>query len=95
MSLRDKIIEKLKTVVDPEVMQNVWDLKLVYDLEVDEEKQSVSFKFRPTVPQCPIGFQLAFAIKKALREIEDLKDIDMTVTDFIMADQANEYLKSV
>ena len=95
MGLRDEVIKVLKTVIDPEVNENVWDLKLVYDLEVDEEKRNVSLKFKPTVPYCPIGLQLALQVKQAIRTIKDLNNIDMLVTDFVMADQANEYLKQI
>ena len=95
MTLKEKVIEKLKTVEDPEVRQSVWELQLIYDLIVDEESGNVSLKFRPTVPYCPIGIQLALTIKQALRDVEGINDIDMVVTDFAMAKEANEYLKSI
>jgi len=95
MTLEKKVINTLKTVYDPEVQENVWDLRLIYDLEVNEESGTLSLKFRPTVPNCPIGLQLALNIKLALRDIPGIGDIDMLVTDFVMANEANEYLKSV
>ncbi|MCD6245530.1 DUF59 domain-containing protein [candidate division WOR-3 bacterium] len=93
MSLREKIIDKLKTIEDPEVHTDVLSLKLVYDLNVDEENKTVSLKFKPTVPNCPIGVQLAINLKRNLMEVEGVKKINVEVTDFIMAEQANEYLK--
>ena len=95
MTLEDKVIDTLRTVYDPEVQENIWDLKLIYDLEVNEESGSLSLKFRPTVPNCPIGLQLALNIKLALRGIPGVGDIDMLVTDFVMADEANEYLEGI
>ena len=95
MQLKEKIIDKLKTVMDPEVRQDVYSLKLVSDIRVDEAKKTVRMTFRPTVYNCPIGLQLALAVKRALLEIEELTKIDIKVTDFRMADEANKYLKSL
>ena len=93
MSLEDRVVEVLKKVEDPEVGQDVYSLRLVYDIEVDEEGGSVELKFRPTVPNCPIGIQLAVSIKKALLGIEGVKRVKLTVTDFYMAYSANRYLE--
>lgn len=93
MSLTDKVIEILKTVEDPEVRQDVYSLKLVYDIEVNEQDGLITLKFRPTVPNCPIGIQLAVAIKQALLSIEGVKRVNLTVTDFYMAYSANKYLE--
>lgn len=95
MQLKEKIINKLKTVIDPEIKQDIYSLKLVYDLEVDEGSNTAKMKFRPTVSHCPIGIQLALSVKKALLEIDELEDVDVTVTDFFMAREANEYLESL
>ncbi|MEN8223169.1 MAG: iron-sulfur cluster assembly protein [Acidobacteriota bacterium] len=95
MTLNDKIIEKLKTVMDPEIRQDVYSLKLIYDIKTDEEKGEVSLKFRPTVYQCPIGIQLSISIKRALMELKELKKVDLEVTDYVQKDLANQYLSSL
>ncbi|TYB30352.1 MAG: DUF59 domain-containing protein [Candidatus Mcinerneyibacterium aminivorans] len=95
VDLKEKIKIKLKEVIDPELRENVWDLKLVKDLKVNEVKRSVSLKFRPTAYQCPLGIQLAMNIKKKLMKIEELDKIDMKVIDYVMADKANKYLKEM
>jgi len=95
MKLKNKIIEKLQTVEDPELRQDIYSLKLVYDIIVDDEKGEVSLKFRPTVFQCPIGIQLSISIKRALMEIDELKKIDLEVTDYVQKDLANQYLESL
>lgn len=94
MTLREKIVNRLKTVEDPELKQDVISLNLVYDIDVDEENKEVKMKFRPTVYNCPIGIQLALSVKLALMPINELKKIDITVSDFVMAEQANIFLKS-
>jgi len=95
MQLEEKIIATLKTVVDPEVRQDVYSLKLLSDIRVDEVKKTVSMTFRPTVYNCPIGLQLALSVKRALLEIDELAKIDIKVTDFIMAGEANAYLEAL
>ena len=95
MKLKNTIIEKLKTIEDPELRQDVYSLKLVFDIKTDEDKGEVSLKFRPTVFQCPIGIQLSIVIKRALMELKELKKIDMEVIDYIQKDLANQYLVSL
>ncbi len=95
MKLENKIIEKLKTVEDPELRQDIYSLKLIYDIKIDEDKGEVSLKFRPTVFQCPIGIQLSISIKRALMEIDELRKIDLEVTDYVQKDLANQYLESL
>jgi metal-sulfur cluster biosynthetic enzyme len=95
MQLKKKIIDKLKTVIDPEVREDIYSLKLIYDIQVDEVKKTVRMKFRPTVYNCPIGIQLALAVKRALLEIDELTKIDIRVTDFRMADEANKYIETL
>ncbi len=95
MSLRDKVLEKLKNVLDPELKQDVVTLKLVYDLETDEENGTVNIKFRPTVENCPVGIQLAIAIKKAILSIDGVKKANVKVENFIWAKEAEEFLKAL
>ncbi len=95
MSLKDKIIEKLKTVYDPELRQDVITLKLVQNLQADDETGEVSLTFRPTAYLCPIGIQLALMIKQAILKVEGVKKVDMEVVDFVYAKQAMEYLKQL
>ncbi len=94
-SLREKVIEKLRKVYDPELRQDVITLKLVFDIEADEEKGTVKLKFRPTAFVCPIGIQLAIMIKMAILELEEVKEVEMEVLDFVYAKQAMEYLSQI
>ncbi len=95
MKLKEKVIKKLRTVIDPELREDVYSLKLIYDIEIDENKSEVSLKFRPTVFQCPMGIQLSIMIKRALMEIKELNKISVEVTDYVQKDLANQYLNSL
>ncbi|WP_456369038.1 iron-sulfur cluster assembly protein [Geoglobus sp.] len=62
-----QVVERLKKVMDPHTGQSVWDMGLIEDLKV--EGSEVSLTFRPSSPFCPIGQQLAFAIKRSVEEL--------------------------
>ena len=62
-----EVVEKLKKVVDPHTRQSVWEMGLIEGLEVSDNE--VSLVFRPSSPFCPIGQQLAMAIKRSVEEL--------------------------
>ncbi|MCK4544758.1 DUF59 domain-containing protein [candidate division WOR-3 bacterium] len=95
MSLRSEVIGKLKNIIDPGVRKNIWDLHLLYDIEIDEDKRDIELKFKPTVKHCPIGIQLAIMIKTKLMEIDNVGKINIKVTDFIHAEEANKILNKM
>lgn len=90
MTTEQEVITKLKEVVDPHTKQNVWDMGLISDIRIEQDK--VSLVFRPSASFCPLGQQLAVAIKKKLKGIS--KDIDLKVTGYIKEKELNEYLKT-
>ena len=95
MNLKDKVIEKLKTVYDPELRENVVDLKLVYDLNADEKNGVVDIKFKPTVENCPVGLQLSIDIKKAILSVDEVKTANVIVENFIWAKEAMKFLEAI
>ncbi len=95
MSIKDGVIDKLKGVYDPELKEDVLTLKLVYDLNVDEDNGVVDIKFRPTVENCPVGLQLSIAIKKAILSVEGVTKANVVVENFIWAKEAMEFLKAL
>ncbi len=87
----NKVVEKLKSVIDPHTGQSVYDMGLIEDLAISEDK--VALKFRPSSPFCPLGVQLAESIKKALKEVVD--KVDITVVGYINEEELNKRLKEV
>lgn len=72
---REKVIEVLKTVFDPEIPVNVWDLGLVYDLEATGDDVKITMTL--TAPGCPVGPQLAAEIQNKLQSI-GAEDVSVT-----------------
>ncbi len=64
---REQAIDVLKTVFDPEIPVNVWDLGLIYDLQVTGEDVAIAMTL--TAPGCPVGPQIAAEIENKLQSI--------------------------
>ena len=92
MELKQKIIEKLKTVIDPGTNIDVMAMGLIKDLNVEADTGEASLKFRPSVSLCPMGFKLAFDIRDAVKEVDEVKKVDLEVIDFIHAAKVNKML---
>ncbi len=61
---REQIVEALKTVFDPEIPVNVWDLGLIYDLNLSGDNVAISMTL--TAPGCPVGPMIAAEIEEKL-----------------------------
>ena len=61
---RDDIINALKTVYDPEIPVNIWDLGLVYGIKIDDTEIVVTMTF--TSPTCPLMEEILSQVKNAV-----------------------------
>lgn len=73
-----QLLEALKTVVDPELMINIVDLGLVYD--VAQEEQNVKVQMTLTSPACPAGPQIIHNAKTALERLEGVEQATIQLT---------------
>ncbi|MGH2347901.1 MAG: metal-sulfur cluster assembly factor [bacterium] len=64
---REKVVDVLKTVFDPEIAVNVWDLGLIYDLNLAGDDVKIAMTL--TAPGCPVGPQIASEIQNKLEAI--------------------------
>ena len=67
-----QLIEALKQVIDPELMINIVDLGLIY--EVSQEESTVNVEMTLTSPACPAGPQIIQQSKMALEQLEDVDE---------------------
>tara|TARA_Y100000741_G_scaffold226959_1_gene173362 strand:+ start:1061 stop:1357 length:297 start_codon:yes stop_codon:yes gene_type:complete len=63
--IKDKIVKQLQEVFDPEISINVYDLGLIYDIQINEEKRSVEITHTLTSPFCGFADVIAEDIRKA------------------------------
>ncbi len=92
MDMREVVIEVLRGVLDPHTGVSVYDMGLISDLVVEDG--SISLTFMPTSPFCPVGVELAKAIKEHVMSIEGVKSCSIKVVGHIRADQINQELSS-
>lgn len=79
MATREQIIEVLKTVNDPEILQNVWDLGLIYGVEIAEGK-IVKINMTMTTPFCPYAPALIDDVKVSVkRDIAGVEEVQVEV----------------
>ena len=92
MELREKIIQRLKEVIDPETLVDVVSMGLIKNLNVKEDG-NVSLEFQPSSSVCPLALPLALDIQKALKSLSEIKELSVTIRGHQMADELNRYLK--
>ena len=76
---KEALIEALKTVFDPEIPINVWDLGLIYDLQI-KENDLVWVKFTMTSPACPFAGILKADIENKVQEVAGVKKVELLLT---------------
>jgi len=90
MELKDKAIEALKCVIDPHTGISVYEMSLISDLEA--ANGTISLKFMPTSPYCPMGIKLAMDIKTTLKQLDGVKKVNVTIVGHVQAKEINEML---
>ncbi len=73
--LEQKVIEALRTVYDPEIPVNIYELGLVYNIDVDPEQGRVEVAMTLTTPNCPVAGSMPAAVEERLRMIEELREV--------------------
>ena len=75
MELREKIIEEIKKIYDPEIPVNIYELGLIYDVSVKEN--DVSVKMTLTTPNCPVAESLPKEVKDSIMNVEGVEKVDL------------------
>ncbi len=75
--LMDKIVEKLKTVYDPEIPVDIYELGLIYDVRIDQKK--VTLDMTLTSPHCPVAETLPMQVKRTVEEISELDEVEVKI----------------
>jgi len=91
-TLREQILLKLATVIDPETGIDVIRMRLIEDLEIDDDGVA-HYVFRPSSPLCPLAVSLVLKIREAVAEIPGVTKQDITVAGYVGADELNALLR--
>ena len=76
MSKRDLIIEEIRKIYDPELPVNIYELGLIYDIKVKDEKFAI-IKMTLTTPNCPVAESLPKEVKEGVMQVEGIEDVDL------------------
>ena len=74
--LKEKIIKEIQKIYDPEIPVNIYELGLIYKIEVDKE-QKVLVEMTLTTPNCPVAESLPKSVKDNILNVEGVKDVDL------------------
>lgn len=77
--IKDKVIEKIKEIFDPEIPVNIWDLGLIYEVNV-LPINNVEVVMTLTAPSCPAAQTLPHEVDQKVRTVEGINDVHVEVT---------------
>ncbi len=79
LQLETKIVQSLKEIYDPEIPVNIYDLGLIYEINVDEY-DNVDIKMTLTAPNCPIADSIILEVNEKIRSIDGVNKVNVELT---------------
>jgi FeS assembly SUF system protein len=76
--LKEKIIDEIKKIYDPEIPVNIYELGLIYKIEVNDKKK-VIIDMTLTTPNCPVADSLPKMVKNNILRIDGVADVDLNL----------------
>jgi FeS assembly SUF system protein len=77
--LGEKIVKVLKTIFDPEIPVDIYELGLIYDVFVNED-QEVKILMTLTTPNCPVAETLPVEVEEKVKSLNEIKDAEVEIT---------------
>tara|TARA_B110001454_G_C12682589_1_gene418753 strand:- start:181 stop:561 length:381 start_codon:yes stop_codon:yes gene_type:complete len=74
--LKEKIIEEIRKIYDPELPVNIYDLGLIYDIKV-EDNNTAKIKMTLTTPNCPVAESLPKEVKDSAMQVEGIEKVEV------------------
>ena len=75
-SLKDKIISEIKKIYDPEIPVNIYELGLIYKIDVKNDKK-VIIEMTLTTPNCPVADSLPKMVKNNILKLAEINDVEV------------------
>lgn len=77
--LAQRVIDTIKTCYDPEIPVDIWELGLIYEINIDEEN-NLNVIMTLTSPSCPVAETLPPEVEDKLREVEGIRSAKIEIT---------------
>ena len=78
-ALGEKIVRVIKTIFDPEIPVDIYELGLIYDVFVNEDLD-VKILMTLTTPNCPVAETLPMEVEEKIRSIEEVRNAEVEIT---------------
>ena len=78
-AIGEKIVRVLKTIYDPEIPVDIYELGLVYDVFVNED-HDVKILMTLTTPNCPVAETLPVEVEEKIKSIDEVKNVEVEIT---------------
>ena len=75
-NLREKIISEIKKIYDPEIPVNIFELGLIYKIDINEDRK-VLIEMTLTSPNCPVAESLPNSVKENILKIDEVDSVDL------------------
>ena len=76
-TLEERVVDVLRTVFDPEIPVNIYELGLVYGVEADEDSGKVKVTMTLTSPACPVAGTLPGDVEVRIKQLDDVEDAEV------------------
>jgi len=80
LQLEAEIVKVIKTIYDPEIPVNIYELGLIYEINVDEDEKVAYIKMTLTAPNCPMADELLDEVVEKVKEIPGINDCKLQLT---------------
>ncbi len=77
--LEDRIVEEIKMIFDPEIPVNIYDLGLIYNIEISD-RFDVIITMTLTSPNCPEAESLPLKVENTIKAIRDVNSVEINLT---------------
>lgn len=79
LEIQTDIVKTLKGIYDPEIPVNIYDLGLIYEIDVDDNRK-VIITMTLTAPNCPLADQVVEEVHDKIAQIEGVTDVEVRLT---------------
>ena len=78
-ALGEKIVTVLKTIYDPEIPVDIYELGLIYDVMVSEDSE-IKILMTLTTPNCPVAESLPMEVEEKVKSLDEVSDCEVEIT---------------
>ena len=78
-AIGEKVVERICQIYDPEIPVNIYELGLIYDIQVSEECD-VEIEMTLTSPNCPVAETLPVEVEEKVKVVEEVRNVKVNIT---------------